>query len=224
MLTTEIVPSLQEVMGARARFPKPTDVYELLATFGTNILVTEGEEWKRQRKIAAPAFSEVCPVLCQGHPSGDDRHLMHLCPPQRNNKLVWDESLRVVNDMFENLWGDKDAVELDHVLDITIPVSLLAPPPPAHTRTSITPRRLRSWSSVRRALDGACRGRRTVPCTWDTRLPSKTHCARCRTDSFSVFSSHSGFSASVLRACALMPVHTTNSASVLQWYLYTLDS
>ncbi|EIW55340.1 cytochrome P450 [Trametes versicolor FP-101664 SS1] len=91
----------KEVMGARARFPKPTDVYELLATFGTNILVTEGEEWKRQRKIAAPAFSE------------------------RNNKLVWDESLRIVNDMFENLWGDKDAVELDHVLDITIPITLM---------------------------------------------------------------------------------------------------
>ena len=50
----------QEVVGARARFPKPLEVYELLASFGSNILVTEGDEWKRQRKIAAPAFSEVC--------------------------------------------------------------------------------------------------------------------------------------------------------------------
>lgn len=76
VLTPEIVPSLQEVMGARARFPKPTDVYELLATFGTNILVTEGEEWKRQRKIAAPAFSEVCAHLCYAHPPCDGRHLV----------------------------------------------------------------------------------------------------------------------------------------------------
>ncbi len=56
----------QEVIGARARFPKATKVYELLATFGTNIVVTEGAEWKRQRKIAAPAFSEVRPVLFRG--------------------------------------------------------------------------------------------------------------------------------------------------------------
>ena len=50
---------VQEVVGARARFPKPLEVYDLLASFGSNILVTEGDEWKRQRKIAAPAFSEV---------------------------------------------------------------------------------------------------------------------------------------------------------------------
>ncbi len=65
----------QEVMGARARFPKPIDMYDLLATFGTNILVTEGEEWKRQRKIAAPAFSEVRPT-----PSSPAPHI-HLRPP-----------------------------------------------------------------------------------------------------------------------------------------------
>lgn len=49
----------QEIIGARARFPKPISAYQILATFGSNILVTEGDEWKRQRKIAAPAFSEV---------------------------------------------------------------------------------------------------------------------------------------------------------------------
>ena len=61
----------QEVIGARARFPKALDVYKLLSTFGSNILVTEGDEWKRQRKITAPAFSEVCmlsrcPMSCGG--------------------------------------------------------------------------------------------------------------------------------------------------------------
>jgi hypothetical protein len=29
--------------------------------FGANIVASEGEEWKKYRKIAAPAFSEVCP-------------------------------------------------------------------------------------------------------------------------------------------------------------------
>ncbi|KAI0631064.1 cytochrome P450 [Trametes polyzona] len=91
----------KEIIGARARFPKPLDTYELLAVFGTNILVTEGEEWKRQRKIAAPAFSE------------------------RNNKLVWDETLRILDDMFQNVWGDKDVVEIDHVMHLTVPITLL---------------------------------------------------------------------------------------------------
>lgn len=49
-------------MGARARFPKPTEPYALLRVFGTNIIATEGDEWKHQRKIVAPAFSEVRPV------------------------------------------------------------------------------------------------------------------------------------------------------------------
>ncbi|KAL1946308.1 hypothetical protein VTO73DRAFT_15435 [Trametes versicolor] len=91
----------KEIIGARARFPKPLETYALLATFGTNILVTEGEEWKRQRKIAAPAFSE------------------------RNNKLVWDESFRIVDDMFKNVWQNKDVIELDHVMDLTVPITLM---------------------------------------------------------------------------------------------------
>ncbi|KAI0819406.1 cytochrome P450 [Trametes gibbosa] len=91
----------KDIIGARARYPKLVSVYELLSVFGTNILVTEGDEWKRQRKIAAPAFSEG------------------------NNKLVWDESLRVVEDMFQTAWEDKDVVEIDHVLDITVPITLL---------------------------------------------------------------------------------------------------
>lgn len=52
------------MIGARARFPKPTDSYKILAVFGSNILTTEGEEWKHQRKITAPAFSEVCAYIC----------------------------------------------------------------------------------------------------------------------------------------------------------------
>ena len=55
----------QEILGARARFPKPTEAYQLLAAFGSNILVTEGDVWKRQRKIAAPAFSEVSALVIQ---------------------------------------------------------------------------------------------------------------------------------------------------------------
>ena len=50
----------QILFNSRTRFPKPVEEYDLLRFFGNNILTTEFEEWKRYRKIAAPAFSEVC--------------------------------------------------------------------------------------------------------------------------------------------------------------------
>ena len=43
----------------RARFPKPVFRYEVISVFGPNIVSSVGEEWKKYRKIAAPAFSEV---------------------------------------------------------------------------------------------------------------------------------------------------------------------
>jgi cytochrome P450 len=39
------------------------DLYTALSIFGTNIVASEGEGWKKYRKIAAPAFSEVSPEL-----------------------------------------------------------------------------------------------------------------------------------------------------------------
>jgi cytochrome P450 len=34
-------------------------MYRLLDMYGSNIVVSEGDEWKRFRKIANPGFSEV---------------------------------------------------------------------------------------------------------------------------------------------------------------------
>jgi hypothetical protein len=80
-------------------------------------VASEGEEWKKYRKIAAPAFSEVCPE-CSSFPNPEYHY-------QRNNKLVWDETIRIMVDMFDNVWGDKSEVALDHCVDITLPVRLL---------------------------------------------------------------------------------------------------
>ena len=49
----------QVVTSSRARFPKPFEDYAALSFFGHNIVVSEGEEWKKYRKISAPAFSDV---------------------------------------------------------------------------------------------------------------------------------------------------------------------
>ncbi|KAN0103584.1 cytochrome P450 monooxygenase [Russula decolorans] len=60
------------------------------------------------RKITAPAFSE------------------------RNNKLVWDETIQIMNDLFDNVWGDRSEIIVDHCVDITLPVTwksdLVVPP------------------------------------------------------------------------------------------------
>ena len=56
------------IFSSRLRFPKSLQDYRILKFFGSNIIVTEFDEWKRYRKIAAPAFGEVrdCQWTC--HP------------------------------------------------------------------------------------------------------------------------------------------------------------
>ncbi|KAI9438702.1 cytochrome P450 [Lactarius indigo] len=92
--------AIKEVTTARARFPKPVHLYSVVKVFGGNIVASEGEEWKRYRTITAPAFSE------------------------RNTRLVWDETSRIVLDLFDNVWGDNPEIVLDHCIDITLPIAL----------------------------------------------------------------------------------------------------
>ncbi|TFK73973.1 cytochrome P450 [Pluteus cervinus] len=99
-LTLANAAAVKEVTSSRARFPKPTHDYRVLSFFGRNIVGSEGEEWKRYRKIAAPAFSE------------------------RNNRMVWETSVKVVEDMFNLVWRDQDTISVDHCVDVTLPIAL----------------------------------------------------------------------------------------------------
>ena len=54
---------IQEITSSRAVFLKPLDDYKVLSFYGPNIVVSEHEEWKKYKKIAAPAFSEVSSSL-----------------------------------------------------------------------------------------------------------------------------------------------------------------
>ncbi|KAF8726525.1 hypothetical protein AX14_007768 [Amanita brunnescens Koide BX004] len=93
--------AIKEVTASRLRFVKPVEMYEVLAAYGSNVLVTEGESWKRHRRISAPAFSEP------------------------NNKLVWNESVRVVDDLLSSTWANKDEVSVDNCLfEVTLPLAL----------------------------------------------------------------------------------------------------
>ncbi|KAN0127112.1 cytochrome P450 [Lactarius tabidus] len=103
-----------DVTSSRARFPKPVELYEILMVFGGNIVASEGEEWKRYRTIAAPAFSE------------------------RNTRLVWDETIRIMFDLFDNVWGDKPEIVCDHCVDITLPVGQVSILPHIFSQLSLS--------------------------------------------------------------------------------------
>ena len=36
---------------------------------------------------------------------------------------MWDETILIVTDLFENVWGSQHQITVDHVVDITLPVS-----------------------------------------------------------------------------------------------------
>ena len=38
--------------------------------------------------------------------------------------MVWDETIQIMMDMFDNVWGDKSEVVVDHCIDITLPVRI----------------------------------------------------------------------------------------------------
>ncbi|OAX42462.1 cytochrome P450 [Rhizopogon vinicolor AM-OR11-026] len=92
--------TIKDIVRSRGRFPKPLDLYASLSSFGKNIVVSEGDEWKRYRKIVAPMFSD------------------------KNNRLVWDATMQVMLELFDTVWEGKDEVVIDHCVDLTQPLAL----------------------------------------------------------------------------------------------------
>ncbi|GLB37532.1 putative cytochrome P450 [Lyophyllum shimeji] len=92
--------AIKEVCSSRSRFPKPIHHYTLLLFFGRNIVASEGEEWKNYRKISAPAFSD------------------------RNNRLVWEETVKIMDSLFKDVWGSQKVITTDHCVEVTLPIAL----------------------------------------------------------------------------------------------------
>lgn len=72
--------AITQVAERRNDFTKPTEVYRILEVWGPNVVTTEGNVWRRQRKVTAPAFSE------------------------KNNALVWEKSLEQIEGLI-GLWS-----------------------------------------------------------------------------------------------------------------------
>lgn len=84
----------------RVKFSKPLAVYKILKFYGSNVVVTEGEEWKRHRKISAPSFSE------------------------RNTRLVWDETMSIMRELCEDVWAGQNTIPVPSIVDLTVPITL----------------------------------------------------------------------------------------------------
>lgn len=91
---------IKEVATSKQLYPKPVELYKMLVAFGSNIVASEGDLWKKYRKVCAPAFSK------------------------RNNRLVWDETIKVMSDLFEVEWAGRDRIDVNHCVDITLSIAL----------------------------------------------------------------------------------------------------
>ncbi|KAG6831703.1 hypothetical protein H0H87_004358 [Tephrocybe sp. NHM501043] len=71
--------AIKTVHASRNAFPKEVEAYETINIYGPNMVGTEGIEWKRHRHVANSAFNEA------------------------NNAFVWRETIRVVDEWFEEI-------------------------------------------------------------------------------------------------------------------------
>jgi len=84
-------------------FPKPIALYKPLNFFGPSILTTEGEEWRRHRKIVARSFGDT------------------------NHRLVWEETIKIVLDLF-TLWdqqGNEGGIKVPSVTKLTREIAVM---------------------------------------------------------------------------------------------------
>ncbi|KAI8808385.1 cytochrome P450 [Cladochytrium replicatum] len=86
---------VREIALSRANeFPKPLEMYKILRIYGNNLVTTEGEEWKRHRRVTSPHFNE------------------------KNNAYVHESTLRTLEGVFskwksDNLAHGTDETEVD---------------------------------------------------------------------------------------------------------------
>ncbi|KAK5074652.1 putative P450 monooxygenase [Lithohypha guttulata] len=93
---------ISQITTRRNDFPKPTHIYTSLDIYGKNVVTTERDAWRRHRKATSPPFTE------------------------KNNHLVWDESIRQAKAMLSDWLGkdSKGGQKIDRVMDDTMRLSL----------------------------------------------------------------------------------------------------
>jgi len=94
--------AISQITSRRNDFPKPTELYKAVDIYGKNVVSTEGSVWRHHRKITSAPFTE------------------------KNNLLVWKESLHQAQSMVQGWMGSGDGVSalVQHVAEDTMRFSL----------------------------------------------------------------------------------------------------
>ena len=71
--------TIRHIVADRHKFPKPLELYRILSVYGENVLITEGDEWRKHRKIVGSTFTD------------------------QTNELDWAQSTKVTKAWMENL-------------------------------------------------------------------------------------------------------------------------
>ena len=69
---------ISQMTTRKVDFPKPTHIYRSVDIYGRNVVTTEGNAWRQHRKVTGPPFTE------------------------KNNHLVWKESLHQADSMVKS--------------------------------------------------------------------------------------------------------------------------
>ncbi|KAI9812569.1 MAG: hypothetical protein M1827_004558 [Pycnora praestabilis] len=92
--------AISQITTRRNDFPKPIHMYSSISIFGDNVVSTEGAIWRHHRKITSPPFTE------------------------KNNALVWTESLHQAQSMLKGWVGNGEAKSVDTIAKDTMRLSL----------------------------------------------------------------------------------------------------
>lgn len=110
----------QHVAADRMSFRKPIHYYGALALYGMNVAVTEGEAWRRHRKIIASSFTDVRFLSISWGHIGADRIL------KRTNVAAWRETSRIVSDCLDD-WAQhlqEGIVHVNSILELSLKIGL----------------------------------------------------------------------------------------------------
>ncbi|SRR5216684_3561149 len=80
--------------------------------------------WRREER-SGRSTERLSPRHSQRYCTGLRSLLSAKYVHQKNNKLVWEETIQIMMDLFGNVWGDKSEVVVDHCVDVTLPVRSL---------------------------------------------------------------------------------------------------
>ncbi|KAK5192689.1 putative P450 monooxygenase [Exophiala xenobiotica] len=102
MMHTADPGAIHQITTRRNDFPKPTAIYRSVDIYGKNVVSTEGAMWRQHRKATSPPFTE------------------------KNNHLVWAESIDLANAMLASWTGPdgQGTKTVDRVMDDTMRLSL----------------------------------------------------------------------------------------------------